>query len=377
MEGQKLNICIVNNTIDTSPSYIARNKIVAEELNRRGHNVYCEAREPVTAQIDLDAYDIFVFNRFYEGTMLKTIPPLQAMGKIIIYETDDNYEAINETHPLHKIKSYAVLSSREMANMADAITCSTETIKEVLKHEVLRSEKDIYVVPNALIFSDYPIRKGGNKKVRVGFQGSNIHSTDLLMVIDAVSDLQKELDFEFYIFGIDDTKWKVYRKFVEEYQHQHYEWVKDFRKLAEKLDGMKFVHIPFCDYSEYQKKLSELNFDIGICPLTDNIFNRSKSCLKFYEYAAVGTAALASKVTPYKEEMSDEDLAKNRYRHWYSKLKRLITDEEFRKNRTANQYLWVSKNRDLKVVGDQWERVYNSIINKCHAKKNNNRAGIN
>lgn len=353
MEGKKLKLLMINNTKDENPSYVVRNKIVGIALEKLGHQVHYGS---TAVNIDIDDYDVFVFNRFYEGTLVKYISFLKSLGKTIIYETDDNYEAIDENNPFVKIKDFAVLSSRELIKMADAVTVSTPELKAEINN--FFPDQKVYVVPNALDFTQYKKRKGGNKKLRVGFQGSNIHVQDLLMVIDGVAELQKEYGFEFYIFGIDDRPFKELNKFcVERKGLKKWKWMEDFPILYEKLEKMEYTHVKTVSYEDYRDKLSELNFDIGIAPLTDSRFNRSKSCLKFYEYAAVGTVALASKVIPYTMEMDNEDLVKNRHHKWVSKLRKLIDDESYREARLYAQEAWVNENRDIDKVVKQWESV--------------------
>lgn len=356
MEGEKLRILMINNTKDENPSYIMRNKIVGIALEKLGHKVHYG----VTAvNIDVDDYDVFIFNRFYEGTLLKYVSFLQSIGKTVIYETDDNYEGIDESHALFKIKDFAILSSRELMKAVDGITVSTPELKAEITNYL--PDKKVFVIPNALDFTKYKKRKGGNKKLRIGFQGSNIHVQDLLMVIDAIAELQKEYGFEFYIFGIDDTPFKDLNKFCLEYKKRKWKWMEDFPKLYDTLEKMEYTHIKTVPYEKYRDKLSELNLDIGIAPLTDNRFNRSKSCLKFYEYAAVGTVTLASKVIPYSEEMDVEDLVKNRHDKWVGKLRKLIVDAEFRQKRASEQEAWVLEHRNIEKIVQNWIFVINLI----------------
>lgn len=350
---------MVNNTKEENPSYTVRNKVVGIKLEERGHKVFYKS---TALNVDIDDYDVFIFNRFYEGTLLKYIGFLKNIGKTIIYETDDNYEAIDENNPFMKIKDYGVLSSRELIGVADGITVSTPELKAEITN--VFPDAKVFVVPNALNLTTYPKRRGGNKKLRIGFQGSNIHVQDLLIVIDAVSMLQKEYGFEFYLFGIDDKPLKDLKAFCDGYDGKKWQWMEDFPKLYEKLEQMDYVHVPYVPYEEYRKKLSELNLDIGIAPLTDTRFNRSKSCLKYYEYAAVGTVTLASNVIPYSGEMDQEDLVKNRHDKWYSKLKKLIVDEEYRQSRLYAQEAWVNESRDIEKVVEQWENVIKTIKEK-------------
>ena len=355
---EKLKILYINNTKDANPSYIVRNQIVADALEKRGHFVDCRVSG---ISLEIDDYDIMVFNRFYEGTLMEYVKFLKSIGKTVIYETDDNYEAIDENNPFMKIKDVGVLSSRELIGMADGVTVSTPELKAEIHN--FFPEKEIYIVPNALDFTQYKIRKGGNKKLRIGFQGSHVHVQDLLMVVDAVAELQKEYGFEFYIFGIDDQPFKKLNKFCVDYKDKKWKWIEDFPRLYEKLEQMEYVHVPSAPYEEFRDKLSELNLDIGIAPLMDTRFNRSKSCLKFYEYAAIGTVTLASKVEPYASEMDDCDLVKNRHDKWVAKLRKLITDEKYRNDRAYVQRAWVYDHRNIDNVAKNWEKVIFNIKN--------------
>lgn len=360
MEGKKLRIAMINNTKNENPSFVMRNKIVGQKLEERGHDVFYKS---MAFNFDHDDYDVFIFNRFYEGTLLPTISFLKKIGKTIIYETDDSYESIDQNNPFMKIKDFGVLSSRELIKLADGVTVSTPE----LKAEILERFPDanVFVIPNALNFSEYKKRKGKNKKVKIGFQGSNIHVQDLLIVIDAIKQLQEEHGVEFYLFGIDDKPLKDLYKFcLDRPGNEKWKWMDDFIKLYEKLEDMEYLHVPAVYYEKFRESLSKLNLDIGIAPLTDTRFNRAKSCLKFYEYAAVGTVTLASNVLPYSNEMDKEDLVKNRHRDWYNKLKKLVEDESYRQQRLYAQEAWVNEERNIDKVVEQWENAIYKIKNK-------------
>ena len=112
-------------------------------------------------------------------------------------------------------------------------------------------------------------------------------------------------------------------------------------------------HVPFYTPLLHPFKLSQLDFDIALAPLQDNEFNHGKSCIKFYEYAAVDSMTLASDVLPYSKEVNYR--AKNTFKDWYSKLERLIVDKDFREKLLKEQRDWVVKNRSLENIGLAWE----------------------
>lgn len=357
-EGENPRILMINNTRDENPSYVIRNKVVAAELERRGYTVFCKS---TAFNVNFDDYDVFIFNRFYEGTLLKYISFLKSAGKTVIYETDDNYEGIDESHAYVKIRDTSILSSRELIQVSDGITVSTPELKSEISKMFPEKTEKIFVIPNALNFDDYKERKGMNSVRRIGFQGSNIHVRDLLIVIDAIKQLQDEFGFDFFVFGIDDKPFESLNKFCEEYKGKKWAWMNEFPMLYKKLSQMRYTHIKSVPYHKYREVLSDLNLDIGIAPLTDSLFNRSKSCLKYYEYAAVGTVTLASDVLPYSYEMDDVDLVKNRADRWKSKLRRLLVDYDFYDERAEKQIRWVRENRDIRKIADMWEYAIKSI----------------
>jgi glycosyltransferase involved in cell wall biosynthesis len=70
-------------------------------------------------------------------------------------------------------------------------------------------------------------------------------------------------------------------------------------------------------------------WDVGLAPLADTDFNRSKSTIKTLDYAALGLAVLASDVTAYRGSLADGIggmLLPNEPAAWYAALSRLRRD---------------------------------------------------
>jgi hypothetical protein len=102
--------------------------------------------------------------------------------------------------------------------------------------------------------------------------------------------------------------------------------------------------------------MKRINADIGLCPLEDNEFNKSKSCIKFYEYASLGIATLAPDLLPYSDEVSE---TYNGLSDFKEKLRRLLVDTKHRKEIVEEQRKWVMKNRDINKVIKLWEKALN------------------
>lgn len=106
----------------------------------------------------------------------------------------------------------------------------------------------------------------------------------------------------------------------------------------------------------YRLALGEL--DIGIVPLADNKFNRSKSALKALEMGAVGVPVVASSL-PEFEELSKTGmpiwLAKDRRRHWSGALNRALSmsDGELRElGQSTREY--VRRNATVEIRAKKW-----------------------
>jgi hypothetical protein len=133
-------------------------------------------------------------------------------------------------------------------------------------------------------------------------------------------------------------------------KNAYYKSALDF---AKQLQRSRMWHVPFMPPELHPVTLSKCDLDIGLAPLEDTSFNAGKSCVKYYEYASVGTVTLASNVQPYSDEVNY--LTKNTFKDWYNKLEKLITDVEFRKKILAKQQTWVKENRSIEAIGLPWE----------------------
>jgi glycosyltransferase involved in cell wall biosynthesis len=74
-------------------------------------------------------------------------------------------------------------------------------------------------------------------------------------------------------------------------------------------------------------------WDIGLVPLADTPFNRSKSVIKTFDYAAMGLTVLASDMPVYRGSLADRTggmLVPNDAESWYAALSLLVRDRQTR-----------------------------------------------
>jgi hypothetical protein len=97
-------------------------------------------------------------------------------------------------------------------------------------------------------------------------------------------------------------------------------------------------------YDRFLWRFSRCRYDIGLAPLPDDLFFRSKTNNKFREYGACGIAGIYSLSPVYAECVEHEAsglLVANDVESWYDALQRLIEDEALRTQiqQRARQYV--------------------------------------
>ena len=71
------------------------------------------------------------------------------------------------------------------------------------------------------------------------------------------------------------------------------------------LPGVRF-HGLICQYDRYLRRFSRAGYDIGLAPLPDDVFYRSKTNNKFREYGASGVAGIYSHNDVYSQCVQHE-----------------------------------------------------------------------
>lgn len=110
----------------------------------------------------------------------------------------------------------------------------------------------------------------------------------------------------------------------------------------------------------YRAALGEL--DVGIVPLEDNVFNRSKSALKALEFAAAGVPVIASNLPEFVELQKAGMplwLVKNRRREWHSALQHVLSlDDDELADLGASHREFVRRNATVDHRAEDWARAW-------------------
>lgn len=92
-------------------------------------------------------------------------------------------------------------------------------------------------------------------------------------------------------------------------------------------------------YKDYQRRMAELNWSIGLAPMPDSEFHSCKHYNKLVEYCGFGIVGVYSNVPPYAgavEQRVTGLLCENTADGWADALTQLIEDDDLRRNMAAN-----------------------------------------
>lgn len=325
-------------------------------------------------------YDVFwAVHYFHEQTQAAQCYFAKKHSKLLIYDLDDNYLDLPASNPVYDkfFKSYSlngkdlgVKPSRNQATLtaalsfADALTVSTEPLKERMqKHfkEAFGIDKPIYVIPNMSDLNDFDFKtpEKDPRKVVIGYQGSTSHKEDLMMIWPAIYKIMKRHpNVHLEILGVLEKK-------DRDAYFGH--WDMEMRSRVGLHPSTKL-------FREYPKFLSTMKWDIGIAPLVDDVFNRSKSHIKWMEYAAYKIPCIASRVYPYFMPIENRDTIIDgetgflcRPPEWEATLERLVMSKSLRErvgNAAFNAIKDTWQYKDSKI-----QETFNQMLADLQAKK--------
>ena len=115
---------------------------------------------------------------------------------------------------------------------------------------------------------------------------------------------------------------------------------------------------PYCaSYDQYLRRFSSAGYDIGLAPLLNDIFHRSKSNIKYREYGASHVAGIYSNVDVYANWVKHGEtglLVENSESEWYNAFVRLIEDETLREHIRQNGYAQVRQQFSQEQSAQDW-----------------------
>jgi glycosyltransferase involved in cell wall biosynthesis len=316
----------------------------------------------------MEDYDVIVAQRRFLDPDLTVLEHLKGIGKKIVVDMDDQLLNIPPKNPAHRVYTPALKRNvKRCLHLADLITVSTEHLAD----EMRRYSDRVVVLPNS-IDPDWrdvkrgPVCKTGTTgKVRIGWVGSKTHDEDLREINQVLTDLLSERD-DVEILYMGGYPGCVIEPLIDEglvFKNEAKKLVVNTEEIAERKKIWLVKGVPI---QEYYDRLLGLGLHIGLAPLVDNTFNRSKSNLKFLEYTLAGVPTIASAVLPYSQTITDGHngiiVKKNRYELWKRAIVDLVENEKKRIALFTNAKKLVREKFDIRKNQRLWAEQYRKLV---------------
>lgn len=287
--------------------------------------------------------DIVVVGRKDQGEFYASWGALKEFFKIpIVMDTDDNVQHVRPSNPgyqgYHPGSEAITWNKHGISKVFDAITVSTQNLVEFYK----KYNPKIFHLANNLDvkwWDSFEKKQHEDGLIRIGFIASAAHPEGVRMVKSSlVSILKKHPNVRLLITNL-------------------YKPIFDDTDVKEQVEA-----IPWIKLEDWAKEYKALGLDIGIAPLTDNMFNRAKSNLRWLEYSVQKVPAVVSPVEAYScvRDGVDALVAKEKG-DWETQLERLITDPDLRKKIGEAAYERVSTEFNIDLNIEKWLNVYTEI----------------
>jgi len=300
-------------------------------------------------------YDIVYFNYMANPWQFAAMGAMvRKYNKIIVLDVDDalwNVLPDNlSAYEAWKPGSDNIRNFNSICNEVDYITVTNRYLKNVVLNNTTKSADRVIIFPNYVDLDLYSHRSEfkDDGKIQLTHFGSGTHfiSLEEKEFVSGIDRVMKEYpNVTFKTVGAHKSKFKM--KWGKRYNHAFgsidiYDWVKNF----------------------FPKYMDET--DIMVVPLTDNIYNRAKSSIKFIESASAKKPGVWQNIRQYQEVIKDGEngfLAKTA-KEWHESIKALIDDAYFRRKAGEAAFKTMEDNWQMKDHTIDYADFFKSILTR-------------
>jgi glycosyltransferase involved in cell wall biosynthesis len=292
--------------------------------------------EVLARPADIERADVILFCRNVEPRFAPLLDYAQRLGRPYIYDLDDNFfEA-----PLSLEAGRYLRAPQRLAQLVAYLAGASlvRVYAEPVRQRVLpinpRVEKVLPSFDWSLIPSSMAPENDG--RVRLVYATSRLEDELAGLISGDLHSLLRD-----YPQQIELTFWGYHPP--------------EFRRYPQ----VRFWPL-VPDYDQFVRRLVRSGFDIGLAPLLDDEFHRSKTNNKFREYGACRIAGVYSNVEVYASCVADGEtglLAANVPGAWRVALGRLVEEAELRRKIEAQAQQYVRLHYSQTQTEQDWLRL--------------------
>ncbi len=268
------------------------------------------------------------------GSAREFVNNLRANSKRLVVDADDAFHSIDRSHPEHSEHKGRIDALNYLLEEADQVWLSTRRLEPYMPK--LRSKP--VIIENSLdprIWKhDVKTKSSSNRPLELVYMGTGTHSADLAMILPALDHVAKTQpdSFRLTVIGVAS-------------QLPEREWLRRKHVRRSRTVYPKFV----------EWFLRQGPFDLGLCPLVDSAFNKSKTDIKCLDYMGAAVVPIVSDIEPYQAKELDDLVirVKNSVQDWEETLSSLVKNpgETREQNQTylkrGYEYLWQKRSSEL------------------------------
>lgn len=252
--------------------------------------------------------DVVMLHSQWHPGALAVVRSLQRNGIRVVADFDQDLFSVPLEHPgAHVYREHALQARvRELLGAVDLVIAASPTLAE----RVSQYNPKVAMLPTGIDLSKWR-KPAARAEVRtIGFAGTESHRPNVELLRPVLAKLASKLkqqQIQFVCVGFRPP------------------WLSDIfgtDALAQ------------CSPEDYPTRMTRLGLDIALAPLTPSEFNRSRSALKLWEYAATGAATIASNIEPYSSALDNGVsgiLVENHPDAWVNAITKLIKSAELRR----------------------------------------------
>ncbi|MDR5829788.1 glycosyltransferase [Caballeronia sp. LP006] len=279
---------------------------------------------------------VLMQRRFPMAATPEQLEAIFGLGKPVIYETNEPYHDLPETHPLHFLSRRAGEKVEYVMRRANALIVTTPALAEAMRPW----NGNIHVLPTGVDFDRFysPVRMNEDK-VRIGIMGSATKPCNFAVIEPALMALRARFagDVQFVFVGAPPPP----------------DWM---GQPDVTLVGVAET------YEEHAKVFRQLELDIGLMPRAASEVDNGEARTEWLEYAAAGVATLGSEHPAYSDLVRDacsgvrvDSVSADA---WVTAIANLITNPAQRRSLARTAQAIVYKSGSVQSQLAQYHEVY-------------------
>ncbi|MGE0824079.1 MAG: glycosyltransferase [Candidatus Binatia bacterium] len=303
-------------------------------LYKTGHITADIALEGYASARHLDEADVFVFSRNSDPAYRSFLEAVIACRKPFIYDIDDNLFELPAAYRPTQVQDVEARQElfSEYLRAASLVQVYSRPMLERVQALNPRAVLTDALIDWGLIPTSPPRRDP--ERVRVVYATSRVQHDELAGLF--LEDIRKILSL--YPHSVELYCWGYHPP--------------ELRDLPT-VRFLKYID----NYDKFFHRFARAGFDIGLAPLRDEIFYRSKTNNKFREYAACRIAGVYSNVEVYGSCVEHERsglLVANVPGAWFDAIARLIGDQILRARIQEQAFSYVQRRYSVEKTQQQW-----------------------